>query len=65
LNGKPIDIFDGLNFGLNELGIMKTDTSSMIVVKAYLNGEYLNAYWADGLIIATATGSTGYNLSVG
>jgi NAD+ kinase len=37
----------------------------MIVVKAYLNGEYLNAYWADGLIIATATGSTGYNLSVG
>ena len=65
LNGMPIDIFDGLNFGLNELGIMKTDTSSMIVVKAYLNGEYLNAYWADGLIIATATGSTGYNLSVG
>ncbi|WP_026994438.1 NAD kinase [Flectobacillus major] len=65
LNGESLDIFDGLNFGLNELGIMKTDTSSMIVVKAYLNGEYLNAYWADGLIIATATGSTGYNLSVG
>jgi NAD+ kinase len=65
LNGEKLDIFDGVNFGLNELGIMKTDTSSMIVVKAYLNGEFLNAYWADGLIISTATGSTGYNLSVG
>ena len=65
LNDEPLDIFNGLNFGLNELGIMKTDTSSMIVVKAYLDGEFLNAYWADGLIIATATGSTGYNLSVG
>ena len=65
LNEEPLDIFNGLNFGLNELGIMKTDTSSMIVVKAYLDGQFLNAYWADGLIIATATGSTGYNLSVG
>jgi NAD+ kinase len=65
LNEKPLDIFDGLNFGLNELGIMKTDTSSMIVVKAYLDGQFLNGYWADGLIISTATGSTGYNLSVG
>jgi NAD+ kinase len=65
LNEKSIDIFNGINFGLNELGIMKTDTSSMIMLKAYLNGEFLNTYWADGLIIATATGSTGYNLSVG
>jgi NAD+ kinase len=65
LNHQPLDIFNGVNFGLNELGIMKTDTSSMIVVKAFLNGEYLNSYWADGVIIATATGSTGYNLSVG
>jgi NAD+ kinase len=60
-----IDIFDGVNFGLNELGIMKTDTSSMIVIKTYLNNEYLNSYWADGLIVSTPTGSTGYNLSVG
>jgi NAD+ kinase len=65
LNGEPLDIFNGVNFGLNELGIMKTDSSSMIMVRAYLNGEFLNTYWADGLIIATATGSTGYNLSVG
>jgi NAD+ kinase len=60
-----IDIFNGINFGLNELGIMKTDTSSMIVIKAYLNNEFLNSYWADGLIVSTPTGSTGYNLSVG
>lgn len=60
-----IDIFNGLNFGLNELGIMKTDSSSMIVIKAYLNEKFLNSYWADGLIVSTPTGSTGYNLSVG
>jgi len=65
LNGEMLDIFSGINFGLNEFGIMKTDTSSMIMVRAFLNGEFLNTYWADGLIIATATGSTGYNLSVG
>lgn len=59
------EIFNGINFGLNELGIMKTDTSSMIVIKTFLNNEYLNSYWADGLIVSTPTGSTGYNLSVG
>ncbi len=59
------DIFDGMNFGLNEFAILKRDTSSMIVVHTYLDGEYLNSYWADGLIIATPTGSTGYSLSVG
>ena len=59
------EVFDGINFGLNEFSILKTDTSSMIVVHTYLNGEYLNSYWADGLIVATPTGSTGYSLSCG
>jgi len=59
------DIFGGVNFGLNEFTILKRDTSSMIIVHAYLNGEYLNSYWSDGLIISTPTGSTGYSLSVG
>jgi len=62
---SEIDLFDGKQFGLNEVGIMKTDTSSMIVIKAYVDGNYLNTYWADGLIVSTATGSTGYSLSVG
>lgn len=53
------------NFALNEMAVLKTDTSSMINVSAYVNGELLNNYWADGLIIATPTGSTAYSLSVG
>ena len=56
---------DGLSFALNDLTIIKKDTSSMIGVHAYVDGAYLNAYWADGLIIATPTGSTGYSLSCG
>ncbi|MFN8438942.1 MAG: NAD kinase [Cytophagales bacterium] len=59
------DIFSGLNFGLNELAILKRDTSSMIIVHTYLNNEFLNSYWADGLLISTPTGSTGYSLSCG
>lgn len=59
------DLFDGLNFGLNDFVITKTDTSSMITVHTYLNDEFLNSYWADGLIISTPTGSTGYSLSCG
>jgi NAD+ kinase len=59
------DLFDGINFGLNEFSILKKDTSSMIVIHTYLNGEYLNSYWSDGLIVSTPTGSTGYSLSVG
>jgi NAD+ kinase len=59
------DLFEGLNFGLNEFTILKKDTSSMIVVHTFINGEYLNSYWADGLIVATPTGSTGYSLSCG
>lgn len=53
------------NFALNELTVMKMDTSSMINVYAYLGNELLNNYWADGLIIATPTGSTAYSLSMG
>jgi len=53
------------NYALNEMTVLKTDNSSMLNVAAYVDGEFLNNYWADGLIIATATGSTAYSLSVG
>lgn len=52
-----------LNFALNEVTIARKNTTSMIGVKTSLNNEYLTNYWADGLIIATPTGSTGYSLS--
>lgn len=60
-----IPLFDGKNFALNEFSILRKETSSMIVVKTFINGNYLNTYWADGLMVATPTGSTGYNLSCG
>lgn len=53
------------NYALNEMTVLKTDTSSMINISAYIDKELLNNYWADGLIIATPTGSTAYSLSVG
>ncbi len=59
------DLFGGLNFGLNDCAVTKTDSSSMITVHCYLNGEFLNSYWADGVIVSTPTGSTGYSLSCG
>jgi NAD+ kinase len=52
-------------YALNELSIMKTDTSNMIVVHTNVDGNYINSYWADGLILATPTGSTGYSMSCG
>jgi NAD+ kinase len=52
-------------YALNELSIMKTDTSNMIVVHTKVDGNYINSYWADGLILATPTGSTGYSMSCG
>lgn len=54
-----------LNFAMNEISVSRKDTTSMITIETWLNGEYLNSYWADGLIIATPTGSTGYSLSCG
>ncbi len=59
------DIFGKLPFGLNDFTITRTQTSSMITVHAYLDGEFLNSYWADGIIISTPSGSTGYSLSCG
>jgi len=54
-----------LNFAMNEISVSRKDTTSMITIDTYLNDEFLNSYWADGLIIATPTGSTGYSLSCG
>ena len=54
-----------LNFAMNEVTVSRKDTTSMITIETYLNDEYLNSYWADGLIISTPTGSTGYSLSCG
>lgn len=58
-----VPVFNDAPFALNEFAIHKRDTSPMIKIHTYLNGEFLNSYWADGLIVSTPTGSTGYNLS--
>jgi NAD+ kinase len=58
-----IPLFNDVPYALNEFAIHKRDTASMIKIHTYLNGELLNTYWADGLILATPTGSTGYSLS--
>lgn len=63
-NDKSL-IKDNLNFALNEIAISRKNTTSMITISTYLDNEYLTSYWADGLIIATPTGSTGYSLSCG
>jgi NAD+ kinase len=54
-----------VNYALNDFVIHKNDSSSMITIHTYVNGEFLNSYWSDGLIVSTPTGSTGYNLSCG
>ena len=56
-------LFEGIRFALNDFTIMKKDTSSMITVHVSVDGELLNSYWADGVIVSTPTGSTGYSLS--
>lgn len=58
-------VFGRYNYALNELTVYKQDTNSMITIHTYIDNEYLNSYWADGLIISTPTGSTGYSLSCG
>ena len=58
-----IPLFGDAPFALNEFAIHKRDISPMIKIHTYLNGEFLNSYWADGLIVSTPTGSTGYNMS--
>jgi NAD+ kinase len=58
-------IFGDMPFALNDCTLLKRDTSSMITIHTFLNGDFLSSYWADGIIIATPTGSTGYSLSCG
>lgn len=58
-------LFGDIPFALNDFTISKRDTSSMVIIHTYIDGAFLNSYWADGLIISTPTGSTGYSLSCG
>ena len=60
-----IDLFGDAPFALNEFTLQRKDSSSLVKIKTYLNGEFLCTYWADGLIVSTPTGSTGYSLSCG
>lgn len=59
------NLFKPNNFALNELTILKKDTAAMVRIDVHIDGDYLNSYWADGLIISTPTGSTAYSLSCG
>ena len=60
-----LPLFGEIPFALNDFTILKRDTSSMITIHTFINGAYLNSYWADGIIVSTPTGSTGYSLSCG
>lgn len=64
-SSENIPEIENLNFAMNEISVSRKDTTSMITIETYLNDEYLNSYWADGLIVSTPTGSTGYSLSCG
>ncbi len=65
LETKGEKLFGNFPYALNELTLIKRDTTTMISISAFVNGHYLNTYWADGLMVATPTGSTGYSLSCG
>ncbi len=58
-------LFRAFPYALNELTVLKRDNTTMISISAYVDGSFLNTYWADGLMVATPTGSTGYSLSCG
>ncbi len=62
---SPEGLFGNINYALNELTVLKRDNSTMISISAYVDDLFLNTYWADGLIVSTPTGSTGYSLSCG
>jgi NAD+ kinase len=62
---RPKGMFEGLNYALNDVTINRKDSTSLIVIHVYLDDIFLNTYWADGLIVATPTGSTAYSLSSG
>ncbi len=65
LQAKPQPVFVDNNRGLNEVTIHKANSNEMITIHAYVNGEFLNSYWTDGLVISTPTGSTAYSLACG
>jgi len=62
---SSIPIFEDYSYALNDFTLLKRDTSSMVKIHSYIDGQFLNSYWADGLIVCTPTGSTGYSLSCG
>lgn len=59
------DSFENCNYALNDISVLRRDTSSLIVIHVFIDDQFLNSYWADGLIISTPTGSTAYNMSAG
>lgn len=59
------DVFDGINYALNEISVLRENNGSLIIVNVYIDDKLLNTYWADGIILATPTGSTAYSMSVG
>jgi len=65
VESEQVNLFQGNHYALNDITVFRYDSSAMITVNARINGELLNSYWADGLIIATPTGSTAYSLSCG